>query len=183
MKLFRPPTLVAFSLTQLHYALSFKSCRLLGVEFQTPINLSENSIVQNAASTLLATINEAKNGGVIDSNATSFSVEIFSSQETTSLFAFHHSSPGLNSSVGVKIVDSNSIYRLGSISKPFTIYLLLIKSGDIYFHDLITKFVPELLAASQSASDDGLDYVDWSSVTIGNLASRNRKRLYLLIVK
>jgi CubicO group peptidase (beta-lactamase class C family) len=171
MKLFRPPTLVAFFLTQLHYALSFQSCPLLGVEFPTPTNLSENSIVQNAASTLLATINSAFNGGVIDSNASSFSVEIFSSQKTTSLFTFHHSSPRLNSSVGVKTVDSNSIYRLGSISKLFMIYLLLIESGDMHFHEPITNFVPELLAASQATSDDDLDYVDWSSVTIGNLAS------------
>lgn len=171
MKLLRPPTFLAFFLTQLHYALSFQSCPLLGVEFPTPTNLSGSSIVQNAASTLLATINNAINGGVIDSNASSFSVEIFSSQETTPLFTFHHSSPGLNSSVGVKTVDSNSIYRIGSVSKLFTIYLLLIESGDIHFHEPITNFVPELLAASQATSDDDLDYVDWSSVTIGNLAS------------
>jgi CubicO group peptidase (beta-lactamase class C family) len=171
MKLLRRPTFLAFFLTQLHYVLSFQSCPLLGVEFPTPTNLSGSSIVQSAASTLLATINNAINVGVIDSNASSFSVEIFLSQETTPLFTFHHSSPGLISSVGVKTVDSNSIYRIGSVSKLFTIYLLLIESGDIHFHEPITNFVPELLAASRATPDDDLDYVDWSSVTIGNLAS------------
>jgi CubicO group peptidase (beta-lactamase class C family) len=159
--------MLAFAI-HLHYTLSFQSCPFLGVDFPAPTKLAASSIVQKATSSLLAAINTAINSGV---NGSSFSVEIFSTHEPSSLFNFHYSSPGLNSSVGVKTVGSDSIYRIGSISKLFTVYLLLTEAGDINFHDPITKFVPELLAATQVSSDDEFDYVDWNSVTIGNLAS------------
>jgi CubicO group peptidase (beta-lactamase class C family) len=157
---------LAFAI-QIHHALSFQSCPFLGVDFPAPTKLAGSSIIQNATSNLLAAINTAINSGV---NGSSFSIDIFSMHEPTSLFTFHHSSPSLNSSVGVKTVDSNSIYRIGSISKLFTAYLLLIEAGDVHFSDPVTKFVPELQAAPQALSDD-FDFVDWNSVTIGNLAS------------
>lgn len=163
----RTSYILAFTI-HLHYTLSFQSCPFLGIDFPAPTKLSGSSIIQNATSSLLAAINTAINNGV---NGSSFSVEIFATHEPSSLFNFHHSSPSLNSSVGVKTVDSNSIYRIGSISKLFTVYLLLIEAGDVNFHDPITKFVPELLAATGASSDDDLDIVDWNSVTIGNIAS------------
>jgi CubicO group peptidase (beta-lactamase class C family) len=172
MNLVRSHALVALLVFQFRYALSFTSCPLLGIDFPAPSNLRGSSVIQTATSELLTTINNLINTGIIDGNASSFSVEIFSSQDTQSLFTFHHSSPNLNSSVGVKTVDSDSIYRIGSISKLFTVYLLLIESGDIHFHDPITKFVPELLAAPRISADDDLDFVDWESITIENIASQ-----------
>ncbi|KAE9374293.1 beta-lactamase/transpeptidase-like protein [Stipitochalara longipes BDJ] len=157
-----------FTAFLLHHALSFPNCPFLGIDFPPPTKLANSSNFQNATSSLLAAVNEAINSGV---NGSSFSVEIFSTHDPASLFNFHYSSYTLNSSVGVKTVDSDSLYRIGSISKLFTIYLLLIEAGDVHFHEPITNFVPELLAAPQATSDDDLDFVDWTSVTVGNLAS------------
>jgi CubicO group peptidase (beta-lactamase class C family) len=76
-----------------------------------------------------------------------------------------------NSTLGVKNVDSHSQYRIGSISKLFTVYTFLIEAGDVKFNDPITKYVPELAAAARH-EQNAVDSVDWESVTVGNLASQ-----------
>jgi CubicO group peptidase (beta-lactamase class C family) len=67
-----------------------------------------------------------------------------------------------NSTVGVKNVNSHSQYRIGSISKLFTVYTFLIEAGDVKFNDPITKYVPEL-AASARHEQNAVDSVDWES--------------------
>ena len=54
--------------------------------------------------------------------STSFSVDVFSTHESTSIFTYHYSAPDLNSAQnGSKKVSSTTIYRIGSITKVFTI--------------------------------------------------------------
>ena len=63
-----------------------------------------------------------------------------------------------NSSIGTQNVDADSVYRLGSIGKLFTVYLFLIREGDVRFKDPITMYIPELATASAStaASPNGI---------------------------
>ena len=74
-----------------------------------------------------------------------------------------------NSTSGVHVVDENSIYRIGSISKMFTVYTFLLELGDGYWNQPVTKYVPELAAA---AKDDVITQVQWEDVTLGDLAGQ-----------
>jgi CubicO group peptidase (beta-lactamase class C family) len=109
--------------------------------------------------------------GPIDASATSFSVDIFSMHDGP-LFTFHYDALGLSSSTeGVRKIDSNSIYRLGSISKLLTVYTFLAAVGDGAFHQPIIKYIPEL-EIPKPEDDDLIDYMDWNEITIGALASQ-----------
>lgn len=150
---------------------TFQDCPLLGPVFPEPTQLSTSPTVKNATAALQSAIQEGIRTGTIESNLTSFSVEVFSVHESASLFEFHSAAPVLSNTTGTKTIDSNSIYRIGSISKLLTVYVFLIEAGDKYFHESITKHVPELAAKSSAATNDTIGAVDWEQVTIGNLAS------------
>ncbi|KAH6681323.1 beta-lactamase/transpeptidase-like protein [Halenospora varia] len=149
----------------------FQECPFLGPDFLAPTNLAASSSFQTALSTLKAKIEAGITSGVLAPNSTSFSVELFSIHDAKPLFDFHHAAPNLLSN-GTRTIDGDSIYRIASISKLFTVYLWLINAGDVQFHDPITKFIPELARASHLYSEnEAADFVDWDSVTIAELAS------------
>lgn len=107
-------------------------------------------------------------------NLTSFSVDFYSLQDSGSVFTYHLSSPELaESSEGVQQVDSNTIYRVGSISKVFTVYTYLASVGDLTWNQPITRYVPELARNAEATADESnLDAVRWDDVTIGSLAAQ-----------
>ena len=74
-------------------------------------------------------------------------------------------------SLGVKSVDGNSVYRLGSVTKIFTILTFLIEAGDIYWNTPVTQWVPELELLAGKAQYDPIMNVDWDSITLQDLAS------------
>ena len=177
------PLLVTASFLSLvntvHSAQTSKVCPFLGAVYPAPQNLSNNSEIVSAGNSfslhldkLLKAGNATTAAGILNLNASSFTVNVFSASEDAFLYQTHHSDPSLltNSNGGVKIVDENTIYRVGSISKLLTVYLWLVEAGDITFKEPITKYVPELKIAAESEAQDDLDLVRWEDVTVGELA-------------
>ncbi|MCJ1475233.1 hypothetical protein MMC13_003894 [Lambiella insularis] len=114
----------------------------------------------------------------MDFGATSFSINLFSALENDSSFQYHHAAPALAAALnGTKTIDIDTVYRLGSITKLLTVWLFLIEADDVYFSQPITQYVPELLTAAEldsanaTGGGDDINYVRWSDVTIGELAS------------
>lgn len=102
----------------------------------------------------------------------SFSVDFYSVRDAQPLFTYHHSAPDLaNATEGVQRVDSNTIYRTGSISKVFTVYTYLQNVGDSTWNQPITRYVPQLAAVANATEDSDVDVVKWEDVTVGALAS------------
>ena len=153
------------------------SCPLLGPDFPAPVGPSANQAVVKAQQLVATGIERAlRPNGTFDSNATSFSLEIYSLHEPDPLFTYHFSAPTLaQATEGVKTVDSHTIYRIASISKLWTVYMYLIAVGDASFSDPITNYVPELAeyAKTQAAllETDDIDTVNWEEITVGSLAS------------
>lgn len=156
--------LLLFSLTAV-CALAFQNCPLLGADLPTP---SPASI---STANLTLALNSALTSGVLGATNSSFAVEVFSASQPGTFFSFYHSAPTLNASVGVKQVDGNSVFRIGSISKLFTVYLLLIENGFVNWHEPVTRWVPELWRIGKWPSNE-VARVDWGSITLGNLASQ-----------
>jgi hypothetical protein len=91
--------------------------------------------------------------GSFDSANISYSIDIFSTYESTLLFIDHFTAPiVVTARYGVKSVDSNMVFRIGSLTKLFTIYTFLIEVGDAEFSDSITKYVPKLLQAAEATN-------------------------------
>lgn len=128
-----------------------------------------------AADNFTATIAETiETYAIGDSNDTSFSVDFYSLHDGSSLFNYHYTGINQqNATQGVTKVDSNTIYRIGSISKVFTVYTYLANVGDVSWNQPITKYVPELAEAAQSSENDSpVDAFRWEDITIGALASQ-----------
>ncbi|KAF3039889.1 hypothetical protein E8E12_003956 [Didymella heteroderae] len=76
---------------------------------------------------------------------------------------------------GVKEVGPDTIYRIGSVSKIFTVLAFLAEVGDTHWNTPITEFIPELAQFSARALTQPIDDVrrtDWEDITIGALVAQ-----------
>ncbi|KAI0427079.1 putative penicillin-binding protein [Xylaria sp. FL1042] len=152
---------------------------LLGPSYPPPTTLLTSSVVGTWNDSLTATLNQVLQSGHSDyknfeANTSSVSVTILSTEadEDVPLFDFHYSSPFLNHSAnGTDHVTKNSIYRIGSISKLITTYMLLVGYGWESWNHAVTRFVPELRAEASSEHKHPIEDVYWDRVTVGTLAS------------
>ena len=103
-------------------------------------------------------------------NESTFSIGVFSAHDDGLLYQKHHTdSTVANSSAGVHSVDANTVYRLGSTSKVFTVLTFLAQVGDRRFGDPVTDHLPELLTPVATAG--GGTSPKWDKITLGDLAS------------
>lgn len=150
-----------------------KSCSLLGLNFPKPTALDSRSSFANGTATLAQLLTQAVSTGTtrfgpLTSNVTSFSVQIFS-LSNNSLLEFHHTSPQVaEGKAGVRAVDSNTVYRIGSITKLITAFTFLVEAGDARWEDPLTNYIPEL--RDQASNGGGVDQQAWSEISLGSLA-------------
>ncbi|KAJ5043873.1 hypothetical protein NUH16_000666 [Penicillium rubens] len=152
-------------------AIKTTGCPLLGPAFPAPTALSEDPTFSSKAEELTSKLNEAIEDGSLP--GISFAVQVFSSEEDHSAFGFYHTDDPIKvGSVGAKEVDEDTMFRIGSISKLWTMYLFMTLEGTRYFHEPVSKYVPELqIEYSPAQAKDKINYLQWSDVTIGELAS------------
>ncbi|KAI0475625.1 beta-lactamase/transpeptidase-like protein [Xylariaceae sp. FL0804] len=168
-------------------------CALYGADYPAPTAPAAQAAFRQATASLTAQLDAALERPVfggqqqLDAESTAYAVEVFSLHSDTAVFS-HAFTPAAMSSAQKQSSSStasdadaelgpDSVVRIGSISKLWTVYLYLIAAGDESWNRPVTDFVPELaaLAAAQqtttgAASD--VDVVRWSDVTVGALASQ-----------
>lgn len=161
------------------------NCPPLGPVFEKPTAFTTSPAIQAAIANLTATLTwwDQQNSSAIRANTTSYSIEVFSTSDQNPLiFSWHHTAASLaaaaantnssSSSSGVHEAGLDAVYRLGSLTKIFTVYTWLAQDGDAKWNEPITKYVPELAAAAARAGDDPVANVAWDEVTIGALAGQ-----------
>lgn len=154
--------------------------KLLGPSFTPPTNVISSKLVQEAVLNVTNALNNAiRTGkstfGTFNSSTTSFSLTAISQLDSTPIIDFHHTSGSLNISAGsASKITSDTVYRIGSVSKLFTVYALLLNNGTSHWNRPVTDFIPELKYAAQHHAHDSsaIDWVQWDQVTIGALASQ-----------
>ncbi|KAI4591717.1 hypothetical protein KJ359_012637 [Pestalotiopsis sp. 9143b] len=153
------------------------NCPYLGPVFPKPTNLASSDTISQA----VAGINSAFAGYTSDPannpNQTSWSVQVFSTSDNdgSPVWENYHTAPNVNTSAPwVSVVDGNTIYRLGSVTKIFTILTFLVEAGDKHWNAPITDYLPRLSELAKDNEDDfdPITDVDWSEVTLGGLASQ-----------
>ncbi|KAF2493018.1 beta-lactamase/transpeptidase-like protein, partial [Lophium mytilinum] len=142
---------------------------LRGPVFPTPSRPDSSKSVQAAREAFPKVLNEALSTGLLDNSTTSFSINVFSASDNKTLFSYHFEAPGLNGSLPSGHLNDDTIYRIGSLSKLFTVYTLLAKTGFADFNQPITKYIPELAATDTNST---LNEAQWSDITVEALASQ-----------
>ncbi|KAK3392691.1 beta-lactamase/transpeptidase-like protein [Podospora didyma] len=153
------------------------NCPPLGPVFEKPRNFKTSPAIIEAIAGLTAdlTARDLDNSSGVLAGSTSYSIEIFSTTpDTPVIFSWHHTAPELiaSNTTGVKKTDSDTVYRLGSLTKIYAVYTWLAQDGFSKWNDPITKYVPELAAAAEKGKSDPVGNVPWDEVTIGSLASQ-----------
>ncbi len=148
---------------------AFKACPLDAQSYPPPTNLSANPSFQTVKKSLDTFLNAHAN--IDPAEKFSFSVSVFSASEAGLAYQYHHTSPYIkNSTQGTNEITADSIYRIGSISKLLTVYLLLINAGDKAFADAVTQYLPQLEQYAQAVDDRATSL--WDGITIGDLAGQ-----------
>jgi hypothetical protein len=154
---------------------------LQGPAFDPPSHASKSKLILQAVSEITNSLNEAISSGAspfgsFNSSTTSFSLTAASRLDSSPIIDFHHTSGSLNLSAGsTSKVTGDTVYRIGSVSKLFTVYALLLNNGTKYWNRPVTDFIPELRKAGhRSLYQDPsiIDHVQWDQVTVGALASQ-----------
>ncbi|KAH8845390.1 hypothetical protein MCOR01_002634 [Pyricularia oryzae] len=188
------PGVIFAALLTLYFAraaLAKPPCPLWGHMYPKPGigALSTHPAIQQASQSLSALFGqhldgtEGGGGGGGDSSASySYAIEVFSADggdEAPLLWSRYWTAPRLPeqdaAGVGVKTVASDTVFRIGSVTKVFTVLALLAVAGDAVWNDPITKYVPELAARVEEAAGVPAESTwspDWEDVTIGALAGQ-----------
>ncbi|EHK49288.1 hypothetical protein TRIATDRAFT_174049, partial [Trichoderma atroviride IMI 206040] len=159
-------------------ALAKTDQKLLGPSFAPPSNIL--SVIQEAVLDVINALNNATRTGEsifgsFNSSTTSFSLTAISQLDSSPILDFHHTSGSLNISAGSTLqITGETVYRIGSVSKLFTVYALLLNNGTRHWNRPVTDFIPELKHAAQHAPNDStiIDWIQWDQVTVGALASQ-----------
>lgn len=153
------------------------NCPPLGPTFEAPRNFASSTAIRDAIANLTETLaaRDQDTSPAVRANTTSYSIEVFStSKEHPVVFSWDHTAPSLAASntSGVSKTDADTVYRLGSLTKIFTVYTWLAQDGDSKWNEPITNYVPELAEAADRAKSDPVANVPWGEVTIGSLAGQ-----------
>lgn len=151
------------------------NCPIFGAEFPAPKRLTEHPKWQQALANITAAFD------FLDANATgddlSYSVQIFSTDYGGKILAdrYHTASTLDPETEGVKEVGPDTVYRIGSVSKIFTVLAFLAEVGDTHWNTPITAFIPELAQYSAQTLTQPIDDVrrtDWEDITVGALVAQ-----------
>ncbi|KAK5235892.1 hypothetical protein LTR47_003367 [Exophiala xenobiotica] len=173
-----PTSFILFSLLRTSLSRSFQPCPILGSRFPVPSGLATDSVVQSALKDATATLDELvstsnSSYGTINSNTTSFSIGLFTSNDPVNsshpfFYEYHYTAPPLSKAkLGTSKLDSESVFRLGTVTEVFTVWVFLIEAGEAHWVDPITKYLPELAEASGQIT---FGHFSWEDVTLGDLA-------------
>lgn len=154
---------------------SVNFCPLLGPVWPAATGLANDPTVKAALQSITTTIHHAITAGKFSGD--SLSLQIFDTGSSDPLLSLSHTATDINTKIGVNKVDENTVFRIGSTSKMFTMLMLLIEDGFGSLNDPVSKYIPEIEAAvvdmhqNSTKSNDGIDFVKWNEVTVGELAS------------
>jgi CubicO group peptidase (beta-lactamase class C family) len=141
-----------------------------------PTGLAKSALVQEAAAKLTAAFEASLKQDTVVTVNNSWSLQAWSLHEDEPFWTHYHAAKNLEdlNQNGTTKIDENTVYRLGSLTKIFTVLTWLAVDGDKNWLTPVTEFLPELrdIQARTKAKKDPVRYVDWDEITIGALAGQ-----------
>lgn len=125
------------------------------------------SLSSNVLQDVFRCINNSIDVALLSSYPTSsFSIEITSSQET--FWSYYHTARERDESrLGASVIDADSLYRIASITKVFTVLGVLQQhaAGNLSLDDPVKMYIEEF-------QDEKAGGLPWHSITLRSLASQ-----------
>ncbi|KAF3932926.1 Beta-lactamase [Dactylellina cionopaga] len=146
-------------------------CPLLGPNYDAEFDITKTDAFAEAKAAFPGVIDTLFESGVLNSSISSFHVDVFSTVTNTSIYSYSHQAtePAMNESFPAGGIGDKTIFRVGSVSKLFTTYAVLVRAGGLeVFDHPITRYLPELAG---NPRDDPLKKIIWEDVTVGTVAS------------
>ncbi|KAK4946532.1 hypothetical protein LTR10_014384 [Elasticomyces elasticus] len=157
-------------------AVELTDCGLLGPVYPVPANLTGTDAIRGAQSTFQRLMDEALQNGTtpwshVDAVNTTISIGVFSMQsdDFVAQYQYTGSNPQLKTRLSGGKLDTDTLYRLRSVTKLLTVYTFLAKLGTSHWSEPVANFIPEL--ASQ-LTRNSINNFNWSAVTLGSLAGQ-----------
>jgi CubicO group peptidase (beta-lactamase class C family) len=150
-------------------------CPLFGPLWPAATGLSSDPVISEALQTITTAIEQASDAGNFSS--ASIALQIFDANDPDALLSLFSTSADINTTLGVSEVDENTVFRIGSTSKLFTMLMLLVQNGFGSLEDPVADYVPELRDAvvdlfhNSTHWDNGIDFTRWNEITLGELAT------------
>lgn len=166
--LFKCLPAAALFLAQLSVSLAAPDqyCPPFGPVLPSPRYPSTNAAVQEATRGFESTVNNVTS----TFQYSAVSISIRSIHEANPFFTTHYTPP-IADPRSARVVDSQTVFRIGSASKVFTV-LAVLKLPGVSLDDRVTKYVPELRDMAVNTPDlDSFPVPAWDDVTLGALAS------------
>ena len=144
-----------------------RDCPPLGPVFPPLHRPSENRLIQTI-------VKDIEYGLSVETayEKTFVSISLTSIHEDVPLLDVHHTPP-VRDKAGTSHVKSDTMYRIGSISKVFTVLTALLQNDKINWATPVTEYLPELKNVVQEQGDGGDNGfgVNWDQVTVEALAT------------
>jgi CubicO group peptidase (beta-lactamase class C family) len=150
-------------------ALPTENCPILGPIFPSSFDLSTSDIFVNATSQFPDAISLLFEAGAVNETGQAFSIDVFSTYTNTSIYSYNHVGSAVQSSKQGGEMNDETIFRVGSVSKLYTAYAILVAAGLDVFRDPVTKYIPEL---GGNPRDQPHTYITWEDVSVGALLSQ-----------
>ncbi|KAF2705171.1 beta-lactamase/transpeptidase-like protein, partial [Pleomassaria siparia CBS 279.74] len=149
----------------------------IGPEFPPPTDLANHPVWKKAIQDITATFDYIDTSNITGIDKFSYSIQVFSTNPgPATLWERYRTAKNLPSNTaGVKTVDGDTVYRLGSLTKLYTVLAWLAELGDEHWNQPITKYIPELIKYPTDSTAPNFDAVKntaWKDITIGSLASQ-----------
>jgi hypothetical protein len=162
---------INFGLLLAEMALASNNPTFLTPVFPVPLNLETSEAWHSTRQTITANLTGAIAAASGGAGANSLAIRAISVKGDSPLFEFYHTAESI-SPASVQTVGADTVFRIGSISKLFTVYSLLVRGGFDVFEGPVTNNVPELQRVSLDSNINPIEDVDWDEVTVGALASQ-----------
>lgn len=120
-------------------------------------------------------VNNSMTAPLVGVENITFSTGLFSIHDPNATeHQYHYTSPEIATSKnGTNKVDSNSIYRIASSSKLFTVYLGMITLTEREWHTPLTKLNPALVKYTEEAAKNPIWHIEFDKITPWALASQS----------
>lgn len=145
---------------------------LIGPSFISNFDPSNSKAIGNAKKAFPGLIDQLFESGKLNRTELAFTIDVYSAATNDSIFQYSHVGKSMEKTLTTGELNDNTIARIGSVTKMFTVYAIIAKAGMGVFSDPVTKYLPELKSTSNSSTRSPLDGINWDDITVGALAEQ-----------
>lgn len=160
--------ILGFSLSSTARIAASDDVPLIGPSFISNFNPSNSRAIGTAKKAFPVLLDKLFESGKLNEKDLSFQIDVYSAATNDTIFSYSHVGEDFKKALTKGKLDDNTISRIGSVTKMFTVYAIIAKGGMEVLSHPVTKYLPELKGNSSS---DTLDRVDWDVITVGALAA------------